>query len=318
MSHLDTALHKAEQATILADEWVARVRKNKDYPVFSTKWYAGLSELRVAISVLESTAPPWYAQRVLYMTDVDDRMCAKFAMLGPSYTMALSADQNESGPGGAYYASDNQIALARSGWGHVISWCDCSATPLSFAVDMKSQRGLDGVSGQFEQDSEYVNMLSPPGPVAVAIGNPGSLSAANRADATARSTRGHLGKALKCAWQSPITLGMWITKLKSDPNFPYSTTKWYAALKELEQARFNPTSTLLCCIGEVMHADPTYSAQGVPITSACFYLNRDARERGNQPLSNFSVMPASLRAACSLYVDKTMSDADFDLWGLWT
>lgn len=74
----------------------------------------------------------------------------------------------------------------------------------------------------------------------------------------------------------------------------------------------------LTFIGEVMHADPSYSAQGVNISSACFYVDRDQARGGYQPLSNFRVMPASLRNGCSIYTGGRMSVSDWDLYAQWT
>lgn len=74
----------------------------------------------------------------------------------------------------------------------------------------------------------------------------------------------------------------------------------------------------LAFIGEVMRPDPSYSAQGVNITSACFYIDRDAAQGGYIPLSAYSVMPKSLRDGCSIYTGGKMSDEDWATYHSWT
>lgn len=74
----------------------------------------------------------------------------------------------------------------------------------------------------------------------------------------------------------------------------------------------------LAFIGEVMRPDPTYSAQGVNITSACFYVDRDAKEGGYIPLAAYSVMPPSLRNGCSIYTGGKMTSEDWDTYAAWT
>lgn len=74
----------------------------------------------------------------------------------------------------------------------------------------------------------------------------------------------------------------------------------------------------LAFIGEVMRPDPTYSAQGVNITSACLYVDRDAAQGGYLPLANYGVMPAGLRNGCSVYTGGKMLDSDWDTYASWT
>jgi hypothetical protein len=74
----------------------------------------------------------------------------------------------------------------------------------------------------------------------------------------------------------------------------------------------------LAFIGEVMRPDPSYSAQGVNITSACFYIDRDAAQGGYLPLDAYAGMPASLRAGCSIYTGGRMQDHDWDTYAAWT
>jgi hypothetical protein len=71
-------------------------------------------------------------------------------------------------------------------------------------------------------------------------------------------------------------------------------------------------------IGEVMNPDPGYSAQGVNISSACYYVDRDDAQGGDLPLSAYSVMPAGQRATCSVYAAGVMTPADWDTFANWT
>lgn len=71
-------------------------------------------------------------------------------------------------------------------------------------------------------------------------------------------------------------------------------------------------------IGEVMAPDPSYSAQGVNITSACFYIDRDANVGGYIPLAAYENMPAGLRAGCSIYTGGRMTSDDWDTYAAWT
>lgn len=73
----------------------------------------------------------------------------------------------------------------------------------------------------------------------------------------------------------------------------------------------------LAFVGEVLHPDPTYSAQGIPIASACFYVEMDEAHGGYQPLSSFAVM-GGLTGSCSIYTGGRMTDADWDLYAQWT
>jgi hypothetical protein len=74
----------------------------------------------------------------------------------------------------------------------------------------------------------------------------------------------------------------------------------------------------LAFIGEVMHPDPTYSAQGVNITSACLYVDRDAAQGGYIPLDRYGGMPPSLRNGCSIFAGGRMTDADWQTYRAWT
>ncbi len=74
----------------------------------------------------------------------------------------------------------------------------------------------------------------------------------------------------------------------------------------------------LAFIGEVMHPDPSYSAQGVNITSACFYVDRDAAQGGYLPLDAYGGMPKSLRDGCSVYTGGKMDGHDWDTYAAWT
>jgi hypothetical protein len=64
-------------------------------------------------------------------------------------------------------------------------------------------------------------------------------------------------------------------------------------------------------IGEVLHPDATYSAQGVSITSACFYLGLDDSQY--QPRSAFDVMPPGLQVAAGGYHAAAYKAADWAL-----
>lgn len=71
-------------------------------------------------------------------------------------------------------------------------------------------------------------------------------------------------------------------------------------------------------IGEVMNPDPAYSAQGVDISSACYYVDRDDDQGGDLPVLAYLPMPAAQRATCSLYAAGVMSGADWDTFAAWT
>ena len=74
----------------------------------------------------------------------------------------------------------------------------------------------------------------------------------------------------------------------------------------------------LAFIGEVLSPDPTYSAQGVNISSACLYIDRDAAQGGYIPLSAYSAMPANLRQGASLYTGGRATPADWSTYAAWT
>ena len=74
----------------------------------------------------------------------------------------------------------------------------------------------------------------------------------------------------------------------------------------------------IALIGEVLHPDPSYSARGIPISSACFYVDMDEAQGGYRPLADFAVMPAGMRATCSVYAGGALTDADWDVYQAWT
>ncbi len=74
----------------------------------------------------------------------------------------------------------------------------------------------------------------------------------------------------------------------------------------------------LAFIGEVMHPQPNYSAQGVNITSACLFVDRDAAQGGYLPLDAYGGMDASLRKGCSLFAGGRMQDNDWTTYSAWT
>lgn len=201
-------------------------------------------------------------QRCVYFSTVTDYAAAKFAELGPAYTALLSADLNESGLGGAYYATDEQVKTLGSRGGRVEAWCDGDQTPIEHALEFARTRGLAGVSAQFESDEQYGLLVG--SKVGLGIGNPSALTR-TLADAIARVDRGEL-----------------------------------------------------VLIGEVMIPKPDYSARGINIASACFYVDRDEAQGGYQPLERFAVMPAGMRHTCSVYTGGRMSEADWRLYAEWT
>jgi hypothetical protein len=71
-------------------------------------------------------------------------------------------------------------------------------------------------------------------------------------------------------------------------------------------------------IGEVLSPDPTYSAQGLDIASACYYIDRDANRGGYCPLSAYAGHPAGQRRSCSVYTGGRMLPADWELYKAWT
>ncbi len=71
-------------------------------------------------------------------------------------------------------------------------------------------------------------------------------------------------------------------------------------------------------IGEVLHPDPGYSAQGVSISSGCMYVDMDEAQGGYQPLASFDVMPTGLKAGALIYTATRMSAADRTLYEQWT
>lgn len=213
-----------------------------------------------------TAGPPWYGRRVAFLTAVTDtvidHLCA-LASLG--VVAAFSADRNEAwAPGGAYYATDAQIHACKTAGVKTMSWADGSATPLSYAARLRSERGLDGACGQFETLAEYDALIA--AGFAVGVGNPAELTSdqARLKDAIARSSDGRTA-----------------------------------------------------FIGEVMQPDPGYSAQGVAITSACFYVDRDAAQGGPLPLSAYAGMPVGLRQTCSLYGPHKLDAAGWEMWREW-
>ncbi len=86
----------------------------------------------------------------------------------------------------------------------------------------------------------------------------------------------------------------------------------------LADAILRSNNGTLAFIGEVMHPDPTYSAQGVNITSACFYVDRDAKDGGYIPLAAYEVMPFPLRNGCSIYTGGRMTPDDWATFAAWT
>ncbi len=71
-------------------------------------------------------------------------------------------------------------------------------------------------------------------------------------------------------------------------------------------------------IGEILHPDPAYSAQGVSISSGCMYVDMDEEHGGYQPLTNFEVMPAGLKAGASIYTPGKMRAGDRVVYEQWT
>lgn len=71
-------------------------------------------------------------------------------------------------------------------------------------------------------------------------------------------------------------------------------------------------------IGEVMYPDPSYSAMGVNIASACFYIDRDEAQGGYLPLKAYEVMPAAMRRTCSVYTGGAMTAEDWATYRAWT
>lgn len=74
----------------------------------------------------------------------------------------------------------------------------------------------------------------------------------------------------------------------------------------------------LAFIGEVLHPDPSYSAQGVNISSGCMYVDMDEEHGGYQPLASFEVMPAGLKKGASIYTAGRMTAEDRALYEKWT
>ena len=204
MTALDDALTHARLTTISADEWLRRIRTNPEYAYTRTEWYKALVALELAAKAPPPPPPAtgsFLAERIVVFSDVTDHSVQQFALCGPGYIAAFSADLNQSKPGGAYYVSDAQLATARSGGGRLISWSDCSATPFSEATKMRDQRGLDGAMGQCENDGQYDNMTA--GGAALGIGNPSNLSQSRRDDATARINAGTLSLTGEMLFSNP-------------------------------------------------------------------------------------------------------------------
>jgi hypothetical protein len=89
----------------------------------------------------------------------------------------------------------------------------------------------------------------------------------------------------------------------------------HGALGEAQQRSFDGT---LAFIGEVLHPDPSYSAQGVNISSACFYVDRDVAQGGYIPLSAYAGMPRAMREGCSVFAAGRMQAEDWDTYAAWT
>lgn len=71
-------------------------------------------------------------------------------------------------------------------------------------------------------------------------------------------------------------------------------------------------------IGEMLHPQRDYSAQGVPISSVCVYVDMDEGHGGYQPLSDFAVINAAYLPTLSVYTGGRMSDEDRRLYRAWT
>src|SRR5260221_4181665 len=74
----------------------------------------------------------------------------------------------------------------------------------------------------------------------------------------------------------------------------------------------------LAAIGEVLHPNPAYSAEGLNIASVCFYVDMDEAHGGYQPLELFGVHPVGQRRTCSIYAGRRMTTADRLLYQSWT
>lgn len=209
--------------------------------------------------------PAAFGSRCVYFSTVDQDSINRMAELGPGYTALFSADLNLSQPGRDYYVTGEQLQQLRAAGVTVASWCDCSETPYSYALQMKLERGLMFAGGQAESPEQYRQATR--GGCHHIVGEPSNLKADQEVfeDAIRRSNDG-----------------------------------------------------TLAFIGEVMHPDPTYSAQGVNITSACFYVDRDAKEGGYLPLAAYAAMPKSLRDACSVYTGGRMTGGDYMTYQHWT
>lgn len=71
-------------------------------------------------------------------------------------------------------------------------------------------------------------------------------------------------------------------------------------------------------IGEILHPDPGYSAQGVNVSSGAMYVDMDEEHGGYQPLASFEVMPAGWKPGASIYTPGVMRAADRALYEQWT
>ena len=68
----------------------------------------------------------------------------------------------------------------------------------------------------------------------------------------------------------------------------------------------------------MLHPDPTYSGQGVQLTSVCFYVDRDAAQGGYLALEHYAGMPAGLRRGCCIYTGSAMRSTDWATYAAWT
>jgi len=189
-AHLQAALAHVRRAQLSPDAFLRRVSRG-DYLYTNAPWYRAMQELQAAENAGQAPVPPppgagepvprGVGTRCVFFSDVSTFACERFAALGPAYTALLSADLNESGPGGAYYVSDAQLATLRSGGGAVWAWCDGTATPISHARQFASDRKLAGVCSQFETQAEWAATRA--AGTVLAIGNPAEFVGTPQLDA---------------------------------------------------------------------------------------------------------------------------------------
>jgi hypothetical protein len=193
---LHSALNEMKQATIRPEEWCRRIHEgygtNPDGSpkVYNYKvthnWHAAnfLWEARNAQPANPNPTPSNFilGARCMYFAEVDENSIVKLAAMGMRhpylYTALFSADRNLGVPGESYYPSDAEVQLLKDSHVWVGSWCDCSATPYSFAKQMKMTRQFNFSTGQFESNGEWDVVADEAlmGTMDFAIGNPNNLS----------------------------------------------------------------------------------------------------------------------------------------------